>query len=240
MKALLTMTVLTLLLLGFGCSSSSDTDDPDPPAYPEIEDLVVFYPFDGDLENAVADEHHGTAERSLVYVEDHLGNADGAVHVTTEVILVPDHPDLDITGAITLAAWVKPDVSNHALCAVVDKNYQDAYTLGMHGWNGPSVQTIRAYIGDYGFYSDAILPFGQEVWSHIAFSYDETTQWGKFYMNGEAVDSTHVALTIGVNDIDLHIGEAYWGDRYKGAIDNLAIFSRALTDQEVVDLYEFE
>ena len=62
---------LTALLLAAsalvlsGCSDSS-TDPSEPRTYPDIDGLVVFYPFDGNLENAVAGELVGESNRREV------------------------------------------------------------------------------------------------------------------------------------------------------------------------------
>ena len=137
-----------------GCTGSSEpgeTEKPQAPHFPDIDGLVVFYEFDGNLNNEVADDHHATCESEVTYVGNRLGAPSSAVHVTDEVIRVADHPDLDITGAITLAAWVKPELSNHAYNAVIDKNYDEAYSLGMHGGVNPDTVAIRSYTTDTHF-----------------------------------------------------------------------------------------
>ena len=240
MKLMLSMAILAPLFLGFGCSSTSDSDDPDPLPYPDIDGLVVYYPFDGNLENAVADEHHGSVERSALYVDDRLGRAESAVHVSDEFIIVPDHADLDITAAITLATWVKPELSNLAYCAVIDKGSSDGYSLGVHGGSAPDLESIKGFINGEFFHTEDLVPFGQDQWSHIAFTYRESAPQAKFFLNGAPVDSSSVDVEFNMNDKDLRIGVSFHGDRYIGAIDNAAIFDRALSDAEVAELCEFE
>ncbi len=164
-----------------------------------------------------------------------------AIHVERDdFVLVPDDPELDITGAITMAAWVNPEASDRALAAVIDKNYTDAYTLGM--WGGiadPETTYMRVYISDTNIHSDKLIPMGMDDWSHIAFTFDEETDRYRFYFNGSVIDSGLRPETIGTSDEDLRIGCSFAGDGYKGKIDEVAIFDRALTASEITELYLF-
>ena len=231
--------VVVLLVLG-SCGTSTGPDGSEEPAYPDIPDLVVFYEFDGNLENAASDEHHATASRAVSYVEDRHGTPNSAVRVVTDTIRVSDHPDLDITGSITLAAWVKPELSDHAYNAVIDKDYREAYSLGVGGGAAADTVELRAYITDSHFWQNRLVPYGTETWSHIAFTFMDSTGRGEFYLNGVPVGGGTRSVTLGTCDKELRIGVAYHGDRYKGAIDQVAIFDRALSPAEVGDLSAFD
>jgi hypothetical protein len=232
------------VLVIVGCSSSTGPDDRSP--YPEIDGIVVFYAFDGNYENEVTDAHHGTPSGAVTFVpgrnyDPDAGPIGQVIHVETSAfVLVPDDPELDITGAITMAAWVNPEASNHALAPVIDKNYADAYTLGM--WGGiadPETTYMRAYIHGASVSSDRLINMGMDDWSHIAFTFHEETNRYRFYHNGALTDSGLHMQTIGTCDEDLRIGRAFAGDGYKGKIDEVAIFDRALTASEIHELYLF-
>lgn len=232
---LLTASVLVI----YGCSNSTGPGETLP--YPDIDGLVVFYAFEGDCDNEVADAHHGTPSRAVTFVAGRSAAAGQAIHVErNDHVLVPDDPELDITGAITLAAWVNPEASDRALAAVIDKDYDEAYTFGM--WGGiadPETTYMRAYVSDSSFGTDRMIPMGMDIWSHIAFTFDEATDRYRFYFNGSVVDSGLFTATIGTSDSDLRIGRSYAGDGYKGKIDEVAIFDRALTPSEVAELCHF-
>jgi len=232
--------VLVLVAAVGGCSTSSGPDGAEDPGHPDIPGLVVFYQFDGDLQNEVADEHHLTSGRAVTYIADHNGTPDSAVHVAGDTLWVSDHPDLDVTGAITLAAWVRPDISNHCYAAVIDKNYDEAYSLGMHGAADPDTVHIRAYLTDVDFHTGDMVPMGTSTWSHIAFTFDEGTDEARFYFNGSCVETLVSPVAIGTCDKNLRIGRAYYGDRYSGGVDQAAVFDRALTPAEVHALYGFD
>jgi hypothetical protein len=235
--ALVTLVFLTLA----GCSDSTGPDKTEKPTYPDIAGLVAFYPFDDDLKNAVSDDHHGTASGELTYVADRDGSTRRAIHVdVSSEVIIPDHADFDIGGYITLAAWVKPDPFNRAYGAVIDKNYAEAYSFGLHGAVGPDTVCMISYIGDVNSWSSDIIPLGTETWSHIAFTYEEATGKSKYYFNGAIADSMTRGGVLGVSDADLRIGGGFTTDDYGGAIDEAAIFNRALTPAEVSQLFAFD
>lgn len=240
-RVLAVTTVLVSLVIA-GCSSSTGPGEEGEPPYPGIAGLVAFYEFDGDLRNEVSDSHHGTANRLLAYTEDRHGSADSAVYVDTpDKIVVPDDPELDITGGITLAAWVRPEPSNRAYAAVIDKKYAEAYSFGIYGGIAdPDTVRMISYVSDHGYGVQNAVPMGTGAWSHIAFTFSDSTGKGRHYLNGALVDSSTRAVVLGTSDEELRIGGAFLSDDYKGAIDQVAIFSRALTPAEVRALFAFE
>jgi len=232
------------VLVIVGCSSSTGPDDNLP--YPEIDGIVVFYTFDGNYENQVADEHHGTPSRAVTFVPGRYYDPDAgpigqAIHVETDdFVLVHDHPELDITGDITLAAWVNPEASNRALAAVIWKDHDEAYCLGM--WGGiadPETTDIEAYVGGSHMRTDDMVRMGMDEWSHIAFTYSDATNRVRFYFNGAIVDSGLISGPVGTSDADLYIGDGPGAGGYKGKIDEVAIFDRALTASEIHELFLF-
>jgi hypothetical protein len=223
-----------------GCSSDTSPDDTEQAEYPDIAGLVVFYDFDGDLNNAVSDLHHGTTAGEIVYVADHMGSAASAVAVANDTIHVADHPDLDITGSLTLAAWLNPDPSPYAYAAFVDKDYfLTSYSFGIHGASGADTVTMVAFLVDEHFWSDEVVPVGTGEWSHVAFTYSAASGKGKFYFNGAPAGSTVHQVAMTASGEDLRIGTSKYRDKYRGAIDQLAIFNRALTPEEVNELFTF-
>jgi hypothetical protein len=229
-----------LVVLVVGCSSDTSPDGNGDTPYPNIPGLVAFYKFDGDLNNSVSDLHHGTAIGEIAYVPDHNGTAASAVAVTGDTIRVADHSDLDITGSLTLAAWLNPDPSPYAFAAVVEKDYYySGYSLGIHGAGGADTVRAISFLVDQGFWSNEVVPVGTGEWSHVAFTYSATTGKGKFYFNGAPAGSTVHEVAMTASGEDIRIGTSKYRDKYEGAIDQLAIFNRALTPEEVAELFAF-
>ena len=99
---------------------------------------------------------------------------------------------------------------------------------------------IIAFLLDQGFWSDEVVPVGTGEWSHVAFTYSTATDKGKFYFNGAPAGSTFHEVAMTASGEDLRIGTSKYADKYKGAVDQLAIFNRELTPEEVNELFTFD
>jgi hypothetical protein len=232
-------------IISTGCSDSTGPSEPGP-SYPDIEGLVVFYNFDGNYENETSEAHGGAATRAVTFVDGRPrqggGSAGQAIHVeTNDYVAVPDHADFDITSDVTVAAWVNPEASDRSVASIVCKGYAEAYGLAM--WGGiadPETTNIYAYVNGGSRSSEYVVPMGMDIWSHIGFTYSTSTGRVRHYFNGAKIDSGTLAGPMVVSDDDLQFGYKTQLGGYKGSIDEVAIFDRALTEEEMHALYEYE
>lgn len=151
---------------------------------------------------------------------------------TDGYIQVADATSLDITSAITIEAWVKPEVVNVAQ-TVVGKN--SAYALNITSgaklqfqrWSGTTSGTVA---------SSASLVAGG--WRHIAATYNGTTTL--LYING-ALDTTSTAIS---GAIDATSTAALIGaltsstQQFTGYIDDVRIYSSVLTAAQILNNYK--
>jgi hypothetical protein len=149
---------------------------------------------------------------------------------------VPNSPSLDVSGnALTLSAWLNPaSISGDSVVlgkfwglTMSSPYYQ--YGLELDGGTVPDfyVGTAAGFtVGSMG----SALPLGQ--WSHVAVIFNGTQ--AQFYVNGALVATRPVAASITARGNQLRIGaDANTQQFYKGAIDDLRIYKRALTASEV-------
>jgi hypothetical protein len=103
---------------------------------------------------------------------------------------------------------------------------------------------LYLYVGTHtqSFSLNEAIPVGEDSWVHFVCCFNDTTDVTTFYIDGaHAFTDTAVApVTLGVTELDLRIGCSLYGDAFKGALDQLAIFDRELTADEVEELYEFD
>jgi large repetitive protein len=155
---------------------------------------------------------------------------------TAQYVTVPDHASLDITGAITLAAWVRLDVL--ATTYVIKKAAQDVtngYELGLASTGRPFLRFNQAASLDtYRVNATTILPTNG-TWAHVAGTYDGTTM--RVYVNATQEGTLTTSPTITTNNIALGLGAEGGGFRpLDGAIDDLRIYNRALSATEITAL----
>ncbi|MBI5359650.1 MAG: DUF2341 domain-containing protein, partial [Planctomycetes bacterium] len=148
-----------------------------------------------------------------------------------------DSASLDITHAITLEAWLKPSSYFSAVNNYVITKGLDSYVLSCTDAGAVSMSvyadgTLRTVAG-------GSVPLSQ--WSHITGTYDSSTKQLRVYVNGIFQNSlTLSGLTsyrINTNTSNLRIGFYEPGKGVNGVLDEVRVYSRALTDDEILAKY---
>lgn len=155
-----------------------------------------------------------------------------------DYVTVTDSPSLSPTSQVTLAAWVYRNTVSDADGAI-GKYYSGvnrrSYLLGM---NNTYAKVIISSNGTANTALEGVTSIDTGKWYHIAGTYDGTTL--KIYVNGQLENST--PLTGGIYDSSdaLRIGDGdqgYWP--MNGLIDEARVYNRALSGNEVKQLYNF-
>lgn len=154
---------------------------------------------------------------------------------------VPTDPSLELTGPLTLEAWIYPTAwkTNVYQGCILNKeglNYQ-GYMLRC-GASG----TLNFNIGTGTTWKELSSSSGALVlntWQHVAGVYDGTVL--KIYVNGVQVGST-LAYTGAVatnTAIPLEIGRSnYYPDRnFLGRVDEVRIFNSAVSSADIAAYY---
>ncbi|MFB0555735.1 MAG: LamG-like jellyroll fold domain-containing protein, partial [Phycisphaerae bacterium] len=148
---------------------------------------------------------------------------------------------LDITGPISIALWIKPGADDPegqgtetAPMAKAMSGMSPSWSWQVrYGWG--SDQPYMAFT--FNTAPRAWVYVGRNLerdeWCHIACSHDGTTL--KCYLNGEQTDSTPMGQ-ITSSSTPVLIGSDGWGCDWIGAIDEVAIYNRALSDSEIMYL----
>ncbi|MFC1534682.1 LamG-like jellyroll fold domain-containing protein, partial [Thermodesulfobacteriota bacterium] len=196
--------------------------------------LVAHYPFDGDANDASTQGNNPTTVNATL-TTNRRGNTDTTYDFNgvDNSIVVPDSPSLDITDAITLAAWIRPRQAN------------GSYVVLKRTDNGGGVYSLDIYPGSVRAVLDNVPQVNgtsaiqANQWQHIAMTWDGTTV--TVYYNGVAENNTAYAGPIPTSNGDLEIG-VYSGGApipyFDGAIDDVRIYNRALSNTEIQSLMQ--
>jgi hypothetical protein len=173
-----------------------------------------------------------------------LGGANGSLAT------VPDSASLDVTEAITIAAWVRPGRATTTDLVAKDVNGSvDGYQLSLSASTAANPQRVfarfnQATSGDtFRVNSSAMYPADGLTWMHVAVTYDRVAHGGdglmRLYING--VFDTSVTGPVGgivANTTSVGIGgQASDGTRtLLGALDDVRIYNQALTAGEIAAL----
>ena len=148
-----------------------------------------------------------------------------------DIVTVPDAACLDLTGGMTLEAWVYPINSLSAWRSVIMKEQPGNciyYLYANTDYTGPAT---GVFIG-----SEKMLSGGQMIplnaWTHLAATYDGASQ--KIYVNGVLLTSRAQTGSILTSTGKLSIGgNTVWGENFCGRIDEVRVYNRALQATEI-------
>ena len=200
--------------------------------------LVAAYGFEEANGTAVSDSsglgNVGTIAGATRVAGGRFGKAlsfDGV----NDVVTVFDSDSLDISVGMTLEAWVNPRSLGQFSTILMKEQFNDlAYVLYANTQyfggvaNRPSVE-INTSSNFNLTQNTAQLPLN--TWTHVAATYDGKDL--RLYINGVAVQRA-AAGPIVQSSRELRIGgNLVWGEYFDGLIDEVRVYNRALTAQEI-------
>jgi Concanavalin A-like lectin/glucanases superfamily len=221
--------------------------------------LVARYDFNGDARDASGRGHQGILH-SVNPTSNRFGKGSSAYSFngTNAYIEISDHRDFSLatTGKLSISLWIRPGTLT----------FPDTEGTGYVHWMGKGVTNqhewaLRMYSSDntegrgnrtsfYLFNLTGGLGAGSYVqegvapgtWYHYVAVMDMSTDTIKWYKNGVLRDQdSFINSEFHINARDgtalVRIGTKDFASYFKGAIDNVAIYNRALSASEVVQLY---
>jgi hypothetical protein len=199
-------------------------------------DLVGWWNFDEGSGSAALDlspqANHGTLRGNPQWTAGVLNGAlefDGGA----DYVEIPHSPSLSITEAITIAAWIYMGESASGEMAIVSKGSWAANNLPYELTVTPRDVIFWQFYDSEG--RDGCAPASPPVseWHHIAATYDGTVF--KCYIDGVFADEWDYAGTMPENNAAVTIGRRSGGGTFfEGMIDDVALFRRALAENEIL------
>jgi uncharacterized protein (TIGR02145 family) len=243
MRYLITIVIAALSLNAFG----------QVPDYVPSDGLVAWYPLNGDGEDFGTHELDGTV-LGPQETTDRFGNLSGALSFDgiDDYLLVSFNDVLALQGEISIAVWVYMDGGTGASTPPRILEIRGAYGGGgnagyvmlTHGnSNLERTLEIRHY-SDFGNSNLAISPTSSVSaldWHHLVFTASQGEGVVRFYVDGQLMDedtSSDELSPVDYNGNDLFIGaEPNLAGKWGGHLDELGIWSRALSASEVTSLF---
>lgn len=181
--------------------------------------------------------YNATLKNGATFAAGKFGNAMSADGVD-DTATVADAAALSLTSEMTLSAWVYleaiPNASSYA--TVLHKGTTTTsrnYFLQVNGTNL-----------SFGFYQGvATRRFSggtistTKRWYHVAATYVESSGSVCLYVDGVKVQAYTTSYVPVANTQALSIGSSPYGDYLNGRIDDVRIYSRALSDAEITTIF---
>lgn len=212
--------------------------------------LVAYYPFNGNAKDYSGYGNDGRLVNAAL-VPDRFGTPNGAVYASGEgsYVEVEGNPQLALLEAsneITVSFWLWADADSlwSGVCFPVCM-YNPPNGWGWELPVGPGGMALNQREGN-GDWSNVVtdpIPTVTTSWTHIVMSASRASHNLGFYANGQSIG------IVAASDFYLSaaVGPLYLGYSPLGAveytslkIDDLRLYSRALSESEVRALYDYE
>lgn len=147
---------------------------------------------------------------------------------SSDSISIPNSAGLNPTNAVTYEAWAYP--TEYDTDKVIQKRDWDGHGLDLDKWNGWQGGVTTAS-------GKTTIRWGEgrpalNRWYHLALTYDGSTL--RLYVDGEEKASTPLTGTLKTSTSPVYIGsDANTQKWFNGSIANAAIYSTALSPQEI-------
>jgi len=214
--------------------------------------LVAHYPFDGNANDASGNGNDGTVKGATL-TDDRFGNTDSAYKFDGQDDYIDlGHVNTNISSQFSISAEIKAPQDRSAFRVVLSKGLKSRSHFEIY----IEVDRISPYVpGEFRFYSPNLKGTGasgtvlgdfgsgkvvdDDTFHHLVVTYDGSTTM--FYLDGVMV---YKESTIGIyvdETAQLFIGRqtdtAGGKMSFKGVIDEVRIYNRALSEDEVQALY---
>jgi hypothetical protein len=173
--------------------------------------------------------HHGTiAGATWAANQGRFGHA--LAFTGTGMVSIASSIGLELNGPLTIEAWVRPDANTGQLTVVAKEHAGEmAYALYANRVRGPT-GLIRVSCAEIAAVGPAPLTIGQ--WTHLAMTYDGA--FVRLYNNGAEIRRVAISGPLDVSGGTLRIGgSTLLGQYFKGLIDEVRIYNRALSAAEI-------
>ncbi|MGB0511365.1 MAG: LamG domain-containing protein, partial [Flavobacteriales bacterium] len=204
------------------------------PDHVPTDGLVAYWPLDGDATNAHGADYDGNIAGATPTNDRHGEESSAfAFDGVDDQIIIPNDFNFAV---LTVSAWFYRSSQADTYQAIVDRSLTNNI-----GWWIEESQVANEHLfftggvasGNY-FTTTASLPdFGE--WTHVCATYEAGHQ--ELYLNGVLTSTDDNALPLPFPDVNLYIGSRTSTAWFHGAIDDVGIWNRALTTEEIGELY---
>ena len=239
---------LSIALITVSTSAPAQT-----PNYVPTNGLVAWYPFNGNANDESSNTNDGTVNGAML-TTDRFGNTDAAYSFdgVNDLIDCGNISALNGIPEMTISAWFRSSGNvfySRIIGKELDQDNMEGFTIQYSTNSGDNLRfNMRNGVDAQG--DNSTVAIAENQWYNVVMVYNgnETTDADKLrmFINGVQVNlgfSNTIPSTTSTNAYPLWIGNIYGAPTespWHGEIDDIGIWNRVLTEQEIDDMYSGE
>jgi hypothetical protein len=206
--------------------------------------LIGYWPFNGNANDIGGNGNNGAPQNGIALSIDRFGNPNSAYLFdgVDDYIQINDNQSLN-PSLMTISAWINISDTNQTVLPIFYKGEYEVYSLEAFKFAIKQNSNCLSYSGG-GWVGNSFPNFNydQNNWYNLVGVFDGSNV--KFYINGILVSATPTSVATIDNCSQagegFHIGRyhIYDPNYFKGKIDDIGIWNRALTQQEITAIYD--
>lgn len=204
------------------------------------DNLISYYNLNGNSNDSV-NSNNGT-DTSVSYSASYGKLSSGASYSSgsSSKTSIASNANLDFTSALTISGWINPQ-SFATPCYMITKFRSSSWSSGGGGqWmlrvNDANNIEANIYLASLTGAVATGLSLTTGTWYHVCFTYDGSNI--VIYLNGSSVKTQAASGSISAGSFGADIGgnslAGEYGSQY---LDEIGIWSRALSSAEITQLY---
>jgi hypothetical protein len=214
------------------------------PSYVPANGLVGWWPFNGNANDESGNGHNGTPTIGISFTLDRFGNSNKSCEFSggANKVSVPNSPQFAMND-FTISVWMKSTYNLQHEAGLVTKNVTGGYPAYWIYINHIGQGLADLYVTQIGGAQAAVLSqtvINDGQWHHILVTRISANGQMSIFVDGVlSATNTGPSGQLSIND-ELLFGETYNGDNqdnYYGKLDDIAIYNRVITQQEITALY---
>ena len=205
------------------------------PAYVPTSNIEAWYPMNGNSNDASGSGNTAT-NFGATFINDRNGVATSAASFNgSSAYMSVATPTFTFssTGSFSYSFWINKQTQPGAgIVLMTGSNVADNFITLFQGATNQQFGTNKQQQP----WVWAVCPQNLNIWTHYVATYNAGVM--NLFKNA-ALQSTATFSYTGVNSVNLpfYIGQGFSGGNFMGGIDDVGVWSRVLTNQEVVNLY---